>query len=81
MTKHIDNTDFEKQIDEIGQKTQTKFLEILYENETDDDFISMYHTFEHFMEPNKKLELYVSLLKDDGVMLISTPEWLNLLDE
>lgn len=45
------------------------------------DFLMMYHTFEHMIEPDKKLEKYRSLLKDDGVMMIATPQWLDKLDE
>lgn len=45
------------------------------------DLIIMYHTLEHMLEPDKKLERYRSYLKDDGVMLISTPEWFYLIEE
>lgn len=45
------------------------------------DFISMYHVLEHIVEPDKKLAHYVSMLKDDGHMLISTPEWFGVLEE
>ena len=45
------------------------------------DLITMYHTFEHMIEPDKKLAKYVSYLADGGHMLIATPQWLNVLDE
>ena len=45
------------------------------------DFIAMYHTLEHFIEPDKKLLHYKSLLKDDGVMFISTPMWFDCMEE
>lgn len=45
------------------------------------DLIVMYHTFEHFIEPQKKLERYMGMLADDGYLMISVPEWMDLLDE
>lgn len=45
------------------------------------DLLTMYHTLEHFIEPDKKLAKYKSLLTEDGHMVISVPEWLNVLDE
>lgn len=45
------------------------------------DLITMYHTLEHMIKPDDKLKHYVSLLKDDGHMFISCPEWLNHLEE
>lgn len=45
------------------------------------DLIIMYHTFEHMMEPDKKLAHYKSLLKEGGHMLISTPRWFYIADE
>lgn len=45
------------------------------------DLISIYHVLEHMVEPDKKLEKYVELLKDDGHLIISTPEWYNTLEE
>ena len=45
------------------------------------DLISLYHVLEHMVEPDKKLAHYVSLLKDDGHMLISCPEWFWQLEE
>lgn len=45
------------------------------------DLITMYHVLEHLIEPDKKLKHLVSLLKDDGHMFISTPEWFDTLEE
>lgn len=45
------------------------------------DFISFYHTLEHIPEPDKVLLNNKNLLKDDGIMFISVPEWLyELID-
>jgi len=41
----------------------------------------MYHTFEHMIEPDKKIAHYKSLLSEDGHMMISTPEWFTYLEE
>lgn len=45
------------------------------------DLITVYHVLEHLPEPDKKLAHYVSLLKDDGRILVATPEWFNALEE
>ena len=45
------------------------------------DLISIYHVFEHLIDPDKKLAKYRDMLKDDGHMLISTPEWYDRLEE
>lgn len=45
------------------------------------DLITMYHVFEHLIEPDKKLARYRDMLSDDGLMLIATPEWLDVLEE
>lgn len=45
------------------------------------DLITMYHTFEHMIEPDKKLQRYVDMLADGGHMLVSTPEWMAVLEE
>lgn len=45
------------------------------------DLITIYHVLEHLIEPDKKLKHYVSLLKDDGHIMISTPEWFESLEE
>jgi len=45
------------------------------------DMLSLYHVFEHMINPTSKLDGYISLLKDDGHFLISTPEWLDTLEE
>ena len=45
------------------------------------DLITIYHVLEHMIEPDKKLAHYVSLLKDDGRMLVSTPRWLVWAEE
>ena len=45
------------------------------------DLISIYHVLEHMIEPDKKLAYYASLLKDGGHMLISTPEWYDVLED
>lgn len=45
------------------------------------DLITVYHVLEHLIEPDKKLAKYASMLKDDGRMMISTPEWFDTLEE
>jgi SAM-dependent methyltransferase len=45
------------------------------------DLITMYHTLEHMMEPDKKLMRYAAMLAEGGRMLVSTPEWFNTLEE
>lgn len=45
------------------------------------DLITIYHVLEHLIEPDKKLAEYVALLKEDGRIMISTPEWFNVLEE
>lgn len=45
------------------------------------DLITVYHVLEHLIEPDKKLEKYVSLLADGGHIMIATPEWLDTLEE
>lgn len=45
------------------------------------DFISLYHVLEHMVEPDKKLTKYVGMLASGGHMLVSTPEWLDTLEE
>lgn len=45
------------------------------------DLISLYHVFEHLITPDKKLAHYVSLLADGGHVFVSTPEWLDVLEE
>lgn len=45
------------------------------------DLLVMYHTLEHFAQPDKKIEHYMSLLKDGGHMLISCPKWLDTIEE
>lgn len=45
------------------------------------DLIILYHTLEHMIEPDKKLEHYKSLLSENGVMMVSTPEWFSYLEE
>ena len=45
------------------------------------DLITIYHVLEHMIEPDKKLIKYVSMLKDDGHIMVSTPEWFNTLEE
>ena len=44
------------------------------------DLITCYHVLEHMVAPDKKLAKMVSLLKDDGRILISVPEWLADLE-
>lgn len=43
------------------------------------DFISLYHTLEHLVNPDKKIKYYLKFLEEDGTLLISTPEWFNIL--
>jgi tetratricopeptide (TPR) repeat protein len=45
------------------------------------DLISYYHVLEHLCYPDKKLLKYRELLKDDGIMFISVPEWLYELTD
>ena len=45
------------------------------------DLITVYHVLEHLMDPDKKLAHYRSLLADDGRILVSTPEWFDVLEE
>ena len=45
------------------------------------DLLILYHTLEHIVEPDKKLAEYASALKDDGRFLVSTPYWLETLEE
>lgn len=45
------------------------------------DLITIYHVLEHMIEPDKKLLKYRNLLKPDGRILVSTPEWFNILEE
>ena len=45
------------------------------------DLLIMVHTLEHILEPDKKLSDYASLLKPEGRMLVSTPYWLDVLEE
>lgn len=45
------------------------------------DFILMYHTLEHMVEPDKKLLKYTGMLTDGGRLMISTPMWLQNLEE
>lgn len=45
------------------------------------DLLIMYHVLEHLIVPDKKLEKYVPLLKEDGRFFIATPEWLDALDQ
>lgn len=45
------------------------------------DLITIYHVLEHMIEPDKKLAHYASLLKDDGHIMISTPQWFHELEE
>lgn len=41
------------------------------------DLLIMYHTLEHMVNPTAKLNYHASLLSDNGVIMISVPEWLN----
>lgn len=45
------------------------------------DLITMYHTLEHMIEPDAKLKRYADMLAPDGRILLSTPEWLDTLEE
>lgn len=45
------------------------------------NFISIYHVLEHMIEPDVKLKKYVDMLAEGGHMLISTPQWGNILEE
>lgn len=44
------------------------------------DLLVVYHVLEHMMNPDKKLEKLVGLLKEEGRILVSTPFWLDALD-
>ena len=39
------------------------------------DFILLNHVLEHMHEPDKKLEFYKTILKDDGVLSLWVPTW------
>lgn len=45
------------------------------------DFLLMYHTLEHMIQPLSKLKRYREMLSEEGVMMISTPQWFEKLDE
>lgn len=45
------------------------------------DLIIMYHTFEHMIRPDQKLERYLGMLAEGGRLMISTPEWMNIIDQ
>jgi 2-polyprenyl-3-methyl-5-hydroxy-6-metoxy-1,4-benzoquinol methylase len=45
------------------------------------DLLSLYHVLEHMILPDKKLAEYTACLKDDGHFFVSTPEWLDTLEE
>jgi len=45
------------------------------------DLITIYHVLEHMMRPDVKLKKYRDMLKEDGHILISVPEYFNRLDE
>jgi SAM-dependent methyltransferase len=45
------------------------------------DLITIYHVLEHLMEPDKKLAQYRDLMDDDGRILVSTPEWFDVIEE
>ena len=44
------------------------------------DLIVFYHSLEHIVEPDKKLQKCASLLSDNGVIMISVPEWFHKLE-
>jgi len=45
------------------------------------DMISMYHVLEHFHDPRSALLKFKKLLKPGGVLYISVPVWLGILQE
>lgn len=45
------------------------------------DLITIYHVLEHMVRPDQKLIQYAGMLADDGYMMVSTPEWLDTLEE
>lgn len=45
------------------------------------DLIVMYHTLEHMVEPDKKLAKYAAMLSEGGRLMVSTPMWLQNLEE
>jgi 2-polyprenyl-3-methyl-5-hydroxy-6-metoxy-1,4-benzoquinol methylase len=47
----------------------------------DYDLLVLYHVLEHMMRPDLKLKKYREMLKDDGHILISVPEYFNKFDE
>lgn len=45
------------------------------------DLITIYHVLEHMSQPDVKLKEYRDMLSDNGVIMISVPEWLyELID-
>ncbi|HEA21453.1 MAG TPA: methyltransferase domain-containing protein [Pricia antarctica] len=45
------------------------------------DLICFYHVLEHMMASDKKLIEHIALLKDDGHLFISVPEWLRVIED
>lgn len=45
------------------------------------DLINIYHVLEHMMLPDKKLKTFKDLLTENGAMHISTPYWLENLED
>jgi 2-polyprenyl-3-methyl-5-hydroxy-6-metoxy-1,4-benzoquinol methylase len=45
------------------------------------DLITIYHVLEHLIEPDKKLSMYRDMMSDDGRIMVSTPEWFDVLEE
>ena len=44
------------------------------------NLIVFYHTLEHMISPDEKLKYHASLLADDGVIMVSVPQWMNKLE-
>ena len=44
------------------------------------DLIILYHSLEHMVEPDKKLSSALEILQPEGRLLISTPFWLENID-
>jgi len=45
------------------------------------DLISLYHVLEHMQAPDIKLKKYRECLSDEGLMFISVPQWLYVIED
>lgn len=45
------------------------------------DFISYYHVLEHIQNPDKELRIVSNVLNDNGLLYISVPDYMDMLEE